>query len=219
MHRLIIITMLVVATVVHTSAQRHYSPNLSIGGKAGATLSMMSFSPKVSQKMLAGAMGGVVVRYTEEKLFGIIAELNVEQRGWSEKYENGEPFNYSRTLTYLQIPLLTHIRFGSDRVKGFVNLGPEVGYMRGSSISANFNWHDVQSVEGYPQRYRTNRIIAYSICGRKIRYRRTDVEQFHERWIRETPDKLVDRMIEAYPLHQCKSRSYGKKRGNTGKNR
>ena len=67
--------------------------------------------------------------------------------------------------------------------------------------------------------YRTNRIIAYSICGRKIRYRRTDVEQFHERWIRETPDKLVDRMIEAYPLHQCKSRSYGKKRGNTGKNR
>ena len=156
MHRLIIITMLVVATVVHTSAQRHYSPNLSIGGKAGATLSMMSFSPKVSQKMLAGAMGGVVVRYTEEKLFGIIAELNVEQRGWSEKYENGEPFNYSRTLTYLQIPLLTHIRFGSDRVKGFVNLGPEVGYMIGSSISANFNWHDVQSVEGYPQRYRTN---------------------------------------------------------------
>ena len=69
------------------------------------------------------------------------------------------------------------------------------------------------------QRYRTNRIIAYSICGRKIRYRRTDVEQFHERWIRETPDKLVDRMSEAYPLHQCKSRSYGKKRGNTGKNR
>lgn len=55
------------------------------------------------------------------------------------------------------------------------------------------------------QRYRTNRIIAYSICGRKIRYRRTDVEQFHERWIRETPDKLVDRMIEAYPLHQCKA--------------
>ena len=68
------------------------------------------------------------------------------------------------------------------------------------------------------QRYRTNRIIAYSICGRKIRYRRTDVEQFRERWMRETPDKQVDQMIEAHSLHGRKNRSYGKKRGDTGKN-
>lgn len=31
------------------------------------------------------------------------------------------------------------------------------------------------------QRYRTNRIIAFSICGKKIRYRRADVEEFRER--------------------------------------
>ena len=67
------------------------------------------------------------------------------------------------------------------------------------------------------QRYRTNRIIAFSICGKKIRYRRTDVEEFHERWMRETPDKQVDRMIEEHPLHQRKNKLYGKKRGNTGK--
>ena len=67
------------------------------------------------------------------------------------------------------------------------------------------------------QRYRTNRIIAFSICGKKIRYRRTDVEQFRERWMRETPDKQIDRMIEAHPLHERKNRLYGKKRGNTGK--
>ena len=67
------------------------------------------------------------------------------------------------------------------------------------------------------QRYRTNRIIAFSICGKKIRYRRADVEQFRERWMRETPDKQIDRMIEAHPLHERKNRLYGKKRGNTGK--
>lgn len=67
------------------------------------------------------------------------------------------------------------------------------------------------------QRYRSNRIIAFSICGKKIRYRRTDVEEFHERWMRETPDKQVDRMIEEHPLHQRKNKLYGKKRGNTGK--
>ena len=54
------------------------------------------------------------------------------------------------------------------------------------------------------QRYRTNRIIAFSICGKKIRYRRTDVEQFRERWMRETPDKQIDRMIEQHPLHERK---------------
>lgn len=67
------------------------------------------------------------------------------------------------------------------------------------------------------QRYRTNRIIAFSICGKKIRYRRTDVEQFRERWMRETPDKQIDRMIGQHPLHERKYKLYGKKRGNTGK--
>ena len=56
-----------------------------------------------------------------------------------------------------------------------------------------------------------------SICGKKIRYRRTDVEQFRERWMRETPDKQIDRMVEAHPLHERKYKLYGKKRGNTGK--
>lgn len=68
------------------------------------------------------------------------------------------------------------------------------------------------------QRYRTNRIIAFSIIGKKIRYRRTDVEQFRERWMRETPDKQVDRMFEQPPLYQRKNKLYAKKRGNTGKN-
>lgn len=67
------------------------------------------------------------------------------------------------------------------------------------------------------QRYRTNRIIAFSICGKKIRYRRTDVEQFRERWMRETPVIQVDRMVETHPLHERKYKLYGKKRGNTGK--
>lgn len=67
------------------------------------------------------------------------------------------------------------------------------------------------------QRYRTNRIIAFSICGKKIRYRRTDVEQFREQWMRETPGTQIDRMVGEHPLHQRKNKRYGKKRGTTGK--
>jgi len=67
------------------------------------------------------------------------------------------------------------------------------------------------------QRYRTNRIVAFSTCGKKIYYRRTDVEQFREQWMQETPGKQIDRIIEQHPSHQRKYRLYGKERGNTGK--
>lgn len=148
------------------AAQRKYSPDLAVGGKAGATLSMMSFSPKVTQGLLPGFMAGVTMRYTEEKLFGLIVELNLEQRGWSEKYDPGYDFHYTRTLTYLQLPLLTHIRFGSERVKAFVNIGPEIGFMLGSSVNANFDWKNLSAVPGYPGGYRTSQQLAMEISNR-----------------------------------------------------
>ncbi len=135
-------------------AQRTYSPNLSFGAKAGATLSMMSMSPKIDQGLLPGFTFGGIVRYTEEKHVGIIAELNVTQRGWRESYEPGEDFKYSRTFTYLQLPVMTHIFFGPKRFRMFVNLGPEIGIMLGDHISANFDYRNVTSVPGYPGGYR-----------------------------------------------------------------
>lgn len=104
-----------------TSAQRKYEPHFSFGAKAGATFSQMSFTPGIEQKMLQGIIAGVAVRYTEESFFGLIGELNIEQRGWSEDFED-TGFKYSRKFTYIQLPLLTHIYFGSDKLKGFVNL-------------------------------------------------------------------------------------------------
>ena len=143
--------------------QRTIKPELYIGAKAGATLSFMSFSPSITQRILPGFTAGAVVRYAEENIFGIIGELSIAQRGWRENYPNGEPFSYSRTLTYIQIPFMAHIRFGSDKFKGFVNLGPEVGYMLGSKISANFDYKNIGSVEGYPQGYRTNKQLDMAI--------------------------------------------------------
>lgn len=141
------------AATTAADAQRYYSPNVSIGGKAGVTLSQMSFSPGIRQSMLMGGMAGVMFRYTEERNFGLIAELNIEQRGWKENFEE-LPFQYQRTLTYIQLPLLTHIYFGSRRVKGFVNLGPEIGYMIASGTKANFDYANPSTVEGFPMHNR-----------------------------------------------------------------
>lgn len=166
MRRLFLVVILLIAGIMTLTAQRRYSPNLAIGGKAGMTLSSMSFSPKIDQSMTEGFMAGVAVRYTEERHVGIIAELNIEQRGWREKYDPGDNFSYKRTLTYLQLPLLTHIYFGSKKFKGFINLGPEVGYMIASSISADFNYHNIDAVTGYPHGYRTNEQLAMEIKNR-----------------------------------------------------
>ncbi|MDE6306236.1 MAG: PorT family protein, partial [Muribaculaceae bacterium] len=95
----ILTAVLTMTAAVSADAQRYYSPNVSVGGKAGVTLSQMSFSPGIRQSMLMGGMAGVSFRYTEERNFGIIAELNVEQRGWKENFED-LPFQYQRTLTY-----------------------------------------------------------------------------------------------------------------------
>ena len=139
-------------------AQREYSPNFSLGLKGGATLSRMSFTPEVHQKMTQGFTMGVMARYHEEKLFGLIGELNITQRGWAEDFGRDEApqFNYTRTLTYIQLPLLTHIYFGPRKVKFFFNLGPEFGLLLSEKTDANFDPEHYDGIQGFPQGYRTN---------------------------------------------------------------
>lgn len=147
--RLAVAAIAIVMCSASASAQRTYEPHFDIGGKTGVTMSKMAFTPGIEQSMNMGMTAGICARYTEEKFFGLIAELKIEQRGWKEKFEETD-FNYSRRLTYIQLPLLTHIYFGSDKFKGFVNLGPSVGYMISSSVSANFDYHNPGMVEGFP---------------------------------------------------------------------
>ena len=140
----LIISTLLISVALCAAAETHYMPRLSIGGRAGMSMGRMSFSPNVKQLFNNGTAGAVSFRYTEENLFGLIAEFGWIQRGWKENYETA-PFSYSRTLTYLRMPLLTHIYFGSRRFKGFVNLGPEVSYMIGDKIKADFDYQSVSS--------------------------------------------------------------------------
>lgn len=132
-----------------TAAQDHYAGNISIGGKGGVTMSRLQFNPSVPQTFLPGFMMGFTARYIEEKHFGIIAEVNFEQRGWKETFE-GYDYAYQRRLSYVQIPILTHIYFGSNKFHGFFNAGPEVAFLLGESTSANFDYTDVKSIPDFP---------------------------------------------------------------------
>lgn len=166
---LIAVLALMMASLVAT-AETHYKPHIWIGGRAGATLSRMSFSPAVKQSWALGSTGAVTFRYSEEKLFGLIAELGWAQRGWKENYEE-HPFDYTRSITYVNLPILTHIYFGSRRFKCFINLGPEFGLYLSDKITANFDYKNPAAVPDYPRNRRTEQLsmpvtgkFDYGIC-------------------------------------------------------
>lgn len=134
-------------------AQDRQEANIAVGCQAGVTMSRLNFKPSVPQAMQHGFMAGGAFRYTEEKNFGLIVELNVEQRGWKEKFE-GYDYQYNRRLTYLQVPMLTHVYFGSAKLHGFFNAGPEIGYMIGETAHANFDYNHFSAIDGFPSENR-----------------------------------------------------------------
>lgn len=169
MKRLIIL-LAALSAVFALSAETHYKSQIFIGARGGVSMGTISFSPSVRQTWNMGSTGAVSVRYTEEKLFGILAELGWVTRGWKEDFEEA-PFSYSRSLTYINLPILTQIRFGSRRFKSFINLGPQFAYMIGSSISSDFDYMNPGSVSGFPLNRQTEQMkldvknkFDYGIC-------------------------------------------------------
>ena len=166
----LLFALIALAAVLTSSAETHYKPRISIGARAGMTLAQMSFSPSVKQLWNQGTAGAVTFRYTEEKLFGLIAEFGWVQRAWKENFEEN-PFSYSRSITYLNLPLLTQIYFGSRRFKAFINLGPQFCYMIGSSITADFDYRNTAQISDFPRNRQTEQLYTdvknkfdYGIC-------------------------------------------------------
>lgn len=145
--RSVIAMVILLAAALPSQAQKHYREHLWVGVHGGLSMSRQSFSPSIDQKMHNGFTGGVTFRYAEEKIFGLIGELNITQRGWQENFKDNPELSYKRNLTYISLPIMTHIYFGSRRFKGFVNLGPEISYMLSEDKSANFDYSDPTAAE------------------------------------------------------------------------
>lgn len=129
----------------------------SIGANGGYNMTTIRFTPKVVQKMKGGLTGGLSMRYTVEKYFATIAsvaaEVNYGQMGWNEDIRDmndqpvinattGLPEEYSRTINYIQVPIMAHLAWGRETrgVNFFVNAGPQFGYYLSESTKTNFDW-------------------------------------------------------------------------------
>ena len=135
--------------------------NLAIGVNAGMNMNSVSFSPQIKQNSHNGMSFGVVARYMSEKYFsmmcGIQAELNYTQRGWKENIEDGSGDTYSRTMNYVEIPLLAHLAFGKDALdkgmKFFVNAGPQIGFFLSEKEKMSDDWNPSYRPNGIVQQY------------------------------------------------------------------
>ncbi len=155
MRKILIIMIFTMLSVVVKAQIGLYRNDLSIGVNGGYVLSSVGFSPKVNQTQLGGITGGMSFRYVCEKYFSTIcavqAEINYAQVGWQEKILDindapvintvtGLAENYSRRLTYIQIPIFAHLGWGRERkgVQFFFQAGPQIGFNIGESTSMNF---------------------------------------------------------------------------------
>lgn len=146
MKRIIALTLALLLTLSAKSQVEQPRQVLEIGVTGGLNLSQMDFQPDIRQKYLMGANGGLFARYTSEKYFGMICaaqlELNFSQRGWTENFDDGTNNGYSRTLNYIELPLLAHLSWGKEK-KGFqffINLGPQISFLMGDSEKSEGNW-------------------------------------------------------------------------------
>lgn len=152
------------------TAQERIARRLYVGAHGGMSLSRIQFNPSVPQTMLGGMIVGGRIRYVEEKHFGLIGELNLVQRGWKEKFE-GYDLRYSHRTTYINLPVMTHIYFGSERVKGFFNAGPEMSFLLSDAVSANFDYTRAKEQQDFPSTHSVSQYtepikkrFEYGIC-------------------------------------------------------
>ncbi|MDE6291138.1 MAG: PorT family protein, partial [Muribaculaceae bacterium] len=152
MKRTFLLIMSLVGFVIGLHGQTHFDSRVDFGARGGVTFSNVMFKPAITSKFGMGYTAGVTFRYSEENHFGLIAEVNLVQRGWAEKFED-LPYSYQRILNYVEVPVMSHIYFG-NRGKFFINAGPEIAYYLGDKIKSNFDYHDTSGLEGFNDKKR-----------------------------------------------------------------
>lgn len=124
----ILVVTLICITPLHAQKKDTFKSELYVGVGGGVISSELDFMPAVKQSFMMGVHGGLSAKIITEKHLGLISEINYAQRGWTEEFDPGQGFSYSRTLNYLEVPFLTHIYFG-DKFRFIVNAGPQISIL------------------------------------------------------------------------------------------
>ncbi len=122
-----------------------YRNALALGVNGGYVLDKVSFDPTIKQTYHGGTTFGFTMRYTCERYFKMLcavqAEVNYAQMGWKELIETSSD-TYSRTINYIQVPLMARLGFGKEvkGVMGYLVLGPQLGFYLSDKDKRGGDW-------------------------------------------------------------------------------
>ncbi|MBO4529163.1 MAG: PorT family protein [Paludibacteraceae bacterium] len=153
---------ILVQPIYSQKLRRDQERELSVGATGGLGLSRVSFlhnnvyraNELGNQGFCMGYRFGGVVRFISQNHFGVQIEANYVRSGWSEIFHedvgvamvNGydmQDVTLSRRNHYIEIPMLSHIYFGSRNVRFFVELGPEISMLvRYGELKTNLSEND-----------------------------------------------------------------------------
>lgn len=132
---------------------------ISIGPKAGVNFSTITGkNNSLDKKSLVGFNVGVVTNIGISEMFSIQPELFFSQQG----YRFGgtvldSPATVTQTFNYVNLPILAKATFGEGNVRGYVNLGPYVGYMVGGKNTVDLQGNKSTSKTDFALEKQLNR--------------------------------------------------------------
>ncbi|MCQ2192816.1 MAG: PorT family protein [Paludibacteraceae bacterium] len=142
-----LLALFALATATNAQTRSKFEEEISVGVQGGLNLSQVRFMHNdITYANNLGDLGyrkgavmGASARFIAQKHFGLQLEVNYQQSGWYEKWNdpttiNGIQFQgaeIEREIDYITIPLLAHIYFG-EKNRLFFNFGPKLATKLGT---------------------------------------------------------------------------------------
>ena len=123
---------------------------VSLIPKAGITISNVAFDDDDKwdgQKSVLGFTGGLGINFalTDDQFLSLQPELLYTQKGFAAKKSGTVDYDGVYKLNYLELPVMLKIGFGGDVLRGYVNLGPSVGYLLNGRVKGTWDVADIIS--------------------------------------------------------------------------
>lgn len=111
-----------------------------VGLKGGYNLSSAYFfhsfnGSNIITKYEGGYQAGIIAMNYIRHHIGLQAELLYTQKGWKQRFDNGEP-DFVTELDYIELPLLVNIHTGKEQMHFFANAGCFAEYLVNVNQSA-----------------------------------------------------------------------------------
>ncbi|GAB3811092.1 porin family protein [Pontibacter rugosus] len=134
--------LIVTAAAVLGLAFAAEAQTITVGPRVGATFSEVNYSGDGADmlndqlKSKTGVQFGAVANVMVNDLFSVQPELLYVQKGVKVNFGG---LSTELQSSYLELPVLAKVSFGSEQIKGFVTAGPSVGYWLSGKIKQKYD--------------------------------------------------------------------------------